>query len=137
MTVLRGIPSSFTLELPPYRKPQVGKVIVRSVIDRTLKVLGRAIIAAAPAGLIIWILNNLQTGNTTLLHSITGMLDPFGKSLGMDGAIIIGFILGLPANEIVMPIIIMIYSAQSGLIELEGAALGQLLIQNGWTWLLQ
>ncbi|MGB4610576.1 MAG: ferrous iron transport protein B [Saccharofermentanales bacterium] len=134
MTILKGIPSSFTLELPPYRKPQIGKVIVRSIFDRTLKVLGRAIIAAAPAGLIIWILNNVQTGNTTLLHSITDILDPFGKALGMDGAIIIGFILGLPANEIAMPIIIMIYSAQSGLIELEGAALGQLLIQNNWTW---
>ncbi|HHT23962.1 MAG TPA: ferrous iron transport protein B [Clostridiaceae bacterium] len=134
MTVLKGIPSSFTLELPPYRKPQVGKVIVRSIFDRTLKVLGRAVIAAAPAGLIIWILNNLQMGDTTLLHSITNLFDPFGKALGMDGAIIIGFILGLPANEIVMPIIIMIYSAQGGLIELEGAALGQLLIQNGWTW---
>lgn len=132
-TVLKGIPSSFTLELPPYRKPQIGKVIVRSIFDRTLKVLGRAIIAAAPAGLIIWLLNNVQSGDTTLLYTITDFLNPFGKALGMDGVILVGFILGLPANEIVMPIIIMTYLAQGGLLELEGAALGQLLIQNGWT----
>lgn len=132
-TVLKGIPSSFTLELPPYRKPQIGKVIVRSIFDRTLKVLGRAIIAAAPAGLIIWLLNNVQSGDTTLLYTITDFLNPFGKALGMDGVILVGFILGLPANEIVMPIIIMTYLARGGLLELEGAALGQLLIQNGWT----
>ena len=134
-TILKGYPSSFTLELPPYRRPQVFKVIVRSLFDRTIKVLGRAIIAAAPVGLILWLLNHINYGDTTALYAFTGFLDPFGKLLGLDGAILTGFILGLPANEIVMPIIIMIYSAQnSGLIELQGAALGQLLTNNGWTW---
>ena len=96
---------------------------------------GRAIIAAAPVGLILWLLNHINYGDTTALYAFTGFLDPFGKLLGLDGAILTGFILGLPANEIVMPIIIMIYSAQnSGLIELQGAALGQLLTNNGWTW---
>lgn len=134
-TILKGYPSSFTLELPPYRRPQVFKVIVRSLFDRTIKVLGRAIIAAAPVGLILWLLNHINYGDTTALYAFTGFLDPFGKLLGLDGAILTGFILGLPANEIVMPIIIMIYSAQnSGLIELQGAALGQLLTNNDWTW---
>lgn len=135
MTVLKGVPSSFTLELPPYRKPQIGRVIVRSIFDRTIKVLGRAIVAAAPAGLIIWVLSNVSYGDSTLLYAFTNLLDPFGRALGMDGVILTGFILGLPANEIVMPIMIMIYLAQGGgLIELEGAALGNLLIANGWTW---
>ncbi len=135
-TVLKGIPSSFTLELPPYRKPQIGKVIVRSIIDRTVKVLGRAVMTAAPTGLILWLLSNISYGDSVLLYAITDFLDPFGKALGMDGVIITGFILGLPANEIVMPIIIMIYLAQAGggLVELEGAALGRLLAANGWTW---
>lgn len=133
-TVLKGVPSSFTLELPPYRKPQIMSVIVRSIIDRTIKVLGRAIVAAAPAGLVIWLLNHISVGETTLLYSITNFLDPLGQLMGLDGVILTGFILGLPANEIVMPIIIMTYMAKGGLLELEGAALGRLLIENGWTW---
>ena len=134
MTILKGVPSSFTLELPPYRRPQVGKVIVRSILDRTLKVLGRAVVAAAPAGLLIWVLANVSVGGGTLLGHLTGFLDPLGKALGMDGTILTGFLLGLPANEIVMPIIIMAYLAQGSLMELEGAALTGLLVSNGWTW---
>jgi ferrous iron transport protein B len=133
-TILKGVPSSFTLELPPYRKPQIGKVIVRSIVDRTLKVLGRAVVAAAPAGLIIWILAHTSIGGITLLAKLTGFLDPFGHLLGMDGVILTGFLLGFPANEIVIPIIIMTYLAQGSLMELEGAALLQLFVQNGWTW---
>lgn len=133
-TILKGVPSSFTLELPPYRKPQIGKVIVRSIVDRTLKVLGRAVVAAAPAGLIIWILAHTSIGGITLLAKLTGFLDPFGYLLGMDGVILTGFLLGFPANEIVIPIIIMTYLAQESLMELEGAALLQLFVQNGWTW---
>jgi ferrous iron transport protein B len=133
-TILKGVPSSFTLELPPYRKPQIGKVIVRSIVDRTLKVLGRAVVAAAPAGLIIWILAHTSIGGITLLAKLTGFLDPFGYLLGMDGVILTGFLLGFPANEIVIPIIIMTYLAQGSLMELEGAALLQLFVQNGWTW---
>lgn len=132
-TVLKGEPSSFTLELPPYRRPQVGKVIVRSVIDRTLKVLGRAVVAAAPAGVLIWLCANLHLGQTTLLAAVTGALDPIGRALGLDGVILTAFVLGLPANEIVLPIIIMSYLSQGSLTELSGGALMELLTANGWT----
>ena len=133
-TVLKGVPSSFTLELPPYRPPQVGKVIVRSVVDRTLKVLGRAVISAAPAGLIIWVLANVTVGGTTLLAGLIGLLDPLGRAMGMDGVILAGFLLALPANEITLPIILMAYTAGTGLLELEGAALFTVLSSHGWTW---
>lgn len=133
-TVLKGVPSSFTLELPPYRRPQVGKVIVRSVVDRTLKVLGRAVAAAAPAGVVIWLCANVTIGDATVLAHITGFLDPLGRVLGMDGVILTAFVLGLPANEIVVPIIIMTYLAQGSLMELDGMALYNLLAANGWSW---
>ncbi len=97
-TVLKGVPSSFTLELPPYRKPQIGKVIVRSIFDRTLFVLGRAIAVAAPAGLIIWLMANISVGDATLLAHCSGFLDPFARVIGMDGVILLAFILGFPAN---------------------------------------
>ena len=136
MTVLKGIPSSFTLELPPYRRPQIGKVIVRSVFHRTLFVLGRAIAVAAPAGLLIWIMANVQLDGITLLAHFSGFLDPFARLLGMDGVILMAFILGLPANEIVIPIIIMAYMAQGSLLEFDSLAqLRDLLVNNGWTWI--
>lgn len=134
VTVLKGVPSSFTLELPPYRRPQVGKVIVRSVVDRTLKVLGRAVMTAAPAGALIWLCANVHVGNVSILAHITGFLDPLGRAMGMDGVILAAFVLGLPANEIVIPIIIMAYLAQGSLTELGGAALFRVLAANGWTW---
>jgi len=133
-TVLKGIPSSFTLELPPYRPPQVGRVIVRSVLDRTLKVLGRAILSAAPAGLIIWILANVEMHKASLLSFLTAFLDPLGRVLGMDGVILTGFLLALPANEIILPIILMGYTASSGLVEAEQGLLASVLTANGWTW---
>ncbi len=133
-TVLKGVPSSFTLELPPYRRPQVGKVIVRSVVDRTLKVLGRAVAAAAPAGVLIWLCANVTVGGATILTHITGLLDPLGRALGMDGVILTAFILGLPANEIVVPIMAMAYLAQGSLMELEGGALLAVFTANGWSW---
>ena len=134
-TVLKGIPSSFTLELPPYRRPQVLKVIVRSIFDRTLFVLGRAIVVAAPAGLIIWVLANIKTGNLTLLSHCVNALDPFARYLGMDGVILMAFILGFPANEIVVPLIIMAYMANGSLVEITDlTALKTLLVDNGWTW---
>jgi ferrous iron transport protein B len=134
-TILKGIPSSFTLELPPYRKPQIGKVIVRSIFDRTLFVLGRAIVVAAPAGLIIWIMANVIVGDASLLNHCTEFLDPFAKLLGLDGIILMAFILGFPANEIVIPIIIMAYTAKGSILEFESlSALRQLLVDNGWTW---
>ncbi len=133
LTLLRGTPSSFTLELPPYRAPQVGKVIVRSVLDRTLYVLGRAAAVAAPAGLIIWIFANVEVGGLTLLTRCSGFLDPFARLMGLDGVILFAFILALPANEIVIPIILMAYSASGTLVEYSGLAeLGGILRANGW-----
>ena len=135
-TVLKGVPSSFTLELPPYRRPQIGRVIVRSVFDRTLFVLCRAAAVAAPAGLIIWIMANVTVGGNTLLAHCSGFLDPFGRLLGMDGVILLAFILGFPANEIVIPIIIMSYMSIGTIAEFEDLlSLKQLLIENGWTWI--
>lgn len=135
-TILKGMPSSFNLELPPYRRPQIGRVIVRSILDRTLFVLGRAVIVAAPAGLIIWILANIHVGNLSLLAQFAGFLDPFAKLIGMDGYILMAFILGFPANEIVVPIIIMSYMAASSLTDFESLSeLHALFISHGWTWL--
>ena len=133
-TILKGIPSSFTLELPPYRKPQIGKVIVRSIFDRTLFVLGRAIVVAAPAGIVIWLMANISVGGETILALCTNFLDPFASLFGMDGTILMAFILGFPANEIVLPIIIMSYMAGGTLIELDQLSeLQTLLVDNGWT----
>jgi len=135
-TILKGIPSSFALELSPYRKPQVGKVIIRSIFDRTLFVLGRALAVAAPAGLVIWFMSNVMIGDSSLLARCSQFLDPFGKLLGLDGTILMAFILGLPANEIVIPILIMNYTARSSILELESLeAMKQLFVDNGWTWL--
>lgn len=135
-TVLQGIPSSFTLELPPYRKPQVGQVIVRSIFDRTLFVLWRAIIVAAPAGLVIWVLANVYVGDQSILQSVTGFIDPFAKLMGLDGTILMAFILGLPANEIVIPIMIMGYMATGTITDFSSLdQFRQLLLSNGWTWL--
>ena len=135
-TILKGVPSSFTLELPPYRRPRIGQVIVRSVLDRTLFVLGRAVAVAAPAGLIIWLCANVQVGGMSVLAHCTGFLDPFAHLLGMDGVILMAFILGFPANEIVIPIIIMAYLSTGSLLEFDSLdALRALLVENGWTWL--
>ena len=132
-TVLKGTPSSFTIELPPYRSPQVGRVIIRSVLDRTLYVLGRAVAVAAPAGLIIWIFANVTVGNATLLSHCTDFFDPFARLMGLDGVIFFAFILALPANEIVLPIILMAYSASGTLVEYSGLSeLGIILRANGW-----
>ncbi len=133
-TILRGEPSSFTLELPPYRCPQFGKVLVRSLLDRTLFVLGRAAAVAAPAGLVIWLLANITVGDGTLLSHITNFFDPFGRLIGMDGVIVTAFLLGMPANEIVIPLIIMAYMEQGRLSELAPAQMAELFTANGWTW---
>ncbi len=133
-TFLKGEHSSFTLELPPYRTPQIAKTLVRSFLDRTLLILGRAVVVAMPAGLIIWLLANINIGDTSILNICTEFLDPFGRILGLDGVIIFAFILGIPANEIVVPIIIMAYTAGGTLTDVsELDALRNLLISNGWT----
>ena len=133
-TLLRGVPSSFTLELPPFRMPRVGRLIVRSVVDRTLFVLGRAAAVAAPAGLLLYALSNISIGGQSILAAAVGFLDPFARVFGLDGAILIAFMLGFPANEIVLPIAIMAYTASGSLEELPALCdMRALLIANGWS----
>lgn len=134
-TLLKGIPSSFALELPPYRRPRIGQVIVRSVLDRTLFVLGRAVVVAAPAGLIIWLFANVHIGNASILTHCTGFLDPFARLIGLDGVILMAFILGFPANEIVIPVMLMAYLSTGTLTDMNDLnALRELLVSHGWTW---
>jgi len=133
-TILKGMPSSFVLELPPYRKPQFGKILVRSIFDRTLFVLGRAICVAAPAGLVIWLFANIGLNGQSLLDLVANFLNPFANLMGLDGYILTAFILGIPANEIVLPIILMCYLGSNSLVDLEDTfSIGQILISNGWT----
>lgn len=135
-TILKGMPSSMVLELPPYRKPQFAKILVRSIFDRTLFVLGRAIVVAAPAGLVIWILANVGINGESLLIIIANFLNPFAKLMGLDGYILTAFILGIPANEIVLPIILMCYLKGGTLVNIDDTIqIGQILLQNGWTML--
>lgn len=134
-TLLKGIPSSFTLELPPYRWPRIGQVVVRSLLDRTVFVLGRAVAFAAPMGLLLWLLANVSPGGVSLLARMTGFLDPLGRLLGMDGVILSAFLLGLPANEIVLPILLMAYLAQGSLAEVPNLMdMKAILAAHGWTW---
>ena len=133
-TFLKGVPSSFILELPPYRKPQFGKIIVRSIFDRTLFVLGRALSIAVPAGFIIWIFANIGINDISLLDYVANFFDPFAKLMGLDGYILTAFLLALPANEIVLPIILMGYLGGTSLNNLSDTfAIGNILIENGWT----
>ncbi len=133
-TLLKGVPSSFVLELPPYRKPQILKVIVRSIFDKTLHVVGRAIIVTIPTGFMIWILANIHIENTSLLAYINHFFDPFGKMIGLDGIIITAFLLGFPANEIIIPIMIMSYLSLGTLTDYNSISeLKNLLIDHGWT----
>lgn len=133
-TILKGMPSAFFLELPPYRRPQVGKIIIRSLRDRTMFVLLRAVCVAAPAGLLIWCIGNIQVGSGTLLTIFAGALDPFARWIGLDGMILLAFILGFPANEIVIPLVLMGYLSSGTLVEINQLSdLAVLLAQNGWT----
>ena len=134
VTLLRGEKSAFILELPPYRPPEVGRILLRSLLDRTVFVLGRAVISAIPAGIILWLMANLHVCGTTPLAVASQFLDPFGRVLGLDGVILVAFILALPANEIVIPIIIMAYTQAGALTDPSSLyELQQLLISNGWT----
>ena len=133
-TVLRGQLSAFSLELPPYRMPRVGQVLVRSLLDRTLFVLGRAVTVAAPAGLLIWILGSVSVGGVTLLTALAAALDGPGRLMGLDGMVLLAFLLGFPANEIVLPVLLMGY-LQTGTLTAYGslAELSAVLTANGWT----
>lgn len=134
-TLLRGMPSSFTLELPPYRRPKVGQVILRSMLDRTLFVLGRALTVAAPAGLLIWALANVRTGDVSLLARLVALLDPLARIFGLDGTILTAFILSLPANEILIPLMLMIYMGNSSLLDIaDPQIIFSVFAENGWTW---
>lgn len=134
-TILKGVPSTFILELPPYRKPQIMKTLVHSIFDRTLFVLGRAMAVAAPAGILIWLMANIMIGDASLLTHCAAFLDPFAKLCGLDGYILLAFILGFPANEIVIPILIMSYMASGSMVDYDNIMqLKTLLVNHGWTW---
>lgn len=135
-TALKGVPTHYTLELPPYRKPQFMNTIIRATIDKSAFVLKRAIIIAAPAGVLTWILANIMVGDTSILMHIVQFLDPFAQQLGLDGFILMAFILGLPANEIVLPILLMGYLSTGAMIEVEDLdSLKKIFIDQGWTWI--
>ena len=135
-TLLKGVPSTFTLELPPYRAPQVGRVIYTSIIDRTIFVLFRAIVVAAPAGAVTWLLANIYLGDMSILIYIANFLEPLGKAMGLDGFILLAFIAGFPANEIVIPVLLMAYMSTGSLIDFESVeSLKNVLLANGWTGL--
>ncbi|MCC6779140.1 MAG: ferrous iron transporter B [Hyphomicrobiales bacterium] len=132
-TLLRGEPSAFILELPPYRRPNVARVVYTSLIDRTAFVLSRACLVAAPAGAVIWLMGNIDIGGVSIARWASGALEPFGRLLGLDGVILLAFIIAIPANEIVMPTALMLYLSQGRMVELESGALGAVLVQHGWT----
>ena len=135
-TLLKGVPSTFTLELPPYRVPKIGRVFYTSIIDRTMFVLFRAIIVAIPAGVITWIFGNIYIGDLSVIGHAAAFLDPFANLIGIDGFILMAFILGLPANEIVLPILLMSYLSTGSMIEFESIeSLRTILLDNGWTYL--
>lgn len=133
-TMLKGTPSAFVLELPPYRRPQIKQILLRSLLDRTIFVLGRAVTVALPAGAFLWVCANVSFGDVTLLGMLADLLDPLGSLMGLSGVILAAFLLGMPANEIVLPILFMVYSQTGMLTETGTAQAGALLAANGWTW---
>ena len=133
-TILKGEPSSFTLELPPYRKPKILDTIIRSILDRTIFVLGRAIYISIPAGILIWLTANITINNVSILSYLSNFLEPLGSLIGLDGPILIAFLLGLPANEIVIPILLMAYTQMTSLTDYSSLTeLKTLLSNNNWT----
>ncbi len=134
-TILKGTPSSFVLEIPPYRKPQILSVIVRSVIDRTLKVLWRAVYIAAPAGIVIWLLANIMVGDASIMQHFVDVMQPIGLVMGLNGVLLVAYICGFPANEIVMPIAVMILTATGSLGDADNISeVSSLFLAAGWTW---
>ncbi|MEW6092562.1 MAG: nucleoside recognition domain-containing protein [Chloroflexota bacterium] len=136
-TMLKGEASAFTLELPPYRRPNVLRILYTSLIDRTLFVLWRAIQTAAPAGAVIWILANINVQGVSLAQHTADFLNPFGLLLGLDGVILLAYIIAIPANEIVVPTMLMVYLGTGMMSDLPGLSeLKTLLVdQHGWTML--
>ena len=135
-TALKGVPTHYTLELPPFRRPKFWNTILRASLDKAWYVLKRAVVVAAPASILTWVFANIYVGDTSILMHFINFLDPFGQALGMDGFIMAAFILGLPANEIVIPILIMAYLSQGAMLEIEDLSkLKQVFIDQGWTWL--
>lgn len=133
-TILKGSTDCTLLELPPYRKPQIGKILVHSLVDRILFVLGRALSVAVPAGIILWILSNIHIADLSLLTYVANFFDPFARLMGLDGYILTAFILGLPANEIVLPIILMCYMQAGSLVDMSNIhSIFEILSNNGWT----
>jgi ferrous iron transport protein B len=136
-TILRGEPSAFTLELPPYRRPQFARIIHRSLIDRTLFVLRRAVVMAAPAGAAIWLAGNVHVAGRSLAAWVAGALDPLGRAVGLDGVILLAYVVAIPANEIVIPTILMVYTGAGAMLGVGATSdLRALLVdQQGWTML--
>ena len=145
-TVLKGEVSTFTLELPPYRPPRFWQTVYTSIIDRTLIVLWRAIVFAAPAGAVIWLVANVQIGDLSIANHLIDSFNPFGLFLGLNGVILLAYIIAIPANEIVIPTILMLTVANLGIagvggdegvmFELDSSmATGNILITGGWTLL--
>jgi ferrous iron transport protein B len=136
-SVLKGEPSSFTLELPPYRMPNIRQILYTSLIDRTLFVLRRAVIMAAPAGGVIWLLGHITAGDASLAAHLAGWMDPVGRAIGLDGVMLLAYVIAIPANEIVVPTILMTYMGAGRMVELETLAqLRELLVvAHGWTLL--
>jgi len=135
-TALRGVPTHYTLELPPYRKPKIFDTVIRSSLTKSWSVLVRAVKVAAPAAILTWVFANIYIGDTSILMYTVEFLDPFGKMLGLDGYIMMAFILGLPANEIVLPILLMGYLSTGSLTEVDNLTdLKQIFLDHGWTWL--
>ncbi|MCE3199128.1 nucleoside recognition domain-containing protein [Paenibacillus sonchi] len=135
-TALRGVPTHYTLELPPYRRPQIWKTILITSKEKSLNVLTRAIVVAAPAGILTWILGNVMVGGDSVLNHMAAFFDPFANLLGLDGFIIMAFILGLPANEIVLPILLMGYMSSGAMVDIDGlGGIKDIFLSHGWTWL--
>ncbi|WNB91519.1 nucleoside recognition domain-containing protein [Bacillus sp. NEB1478] len=135
-TALKGVPTHYTLELPPYRRPKFFDTVVRSSLTKSLAVLNRAIKVAAPAAILTWVIANIYIGDTSIMMYIVNFLDPFGKMLGLDGFILMAFLIGLPANEIVLPILLMGYLSTGSLTEVDNLVdLKKIFLEHGWTWL--
>lgn len=133
-SLLKGKKASFVLELSDYRRVKIGKLIVRSIFERTLFVLGRAIVVAAPAGILIYFITNFNIGGASILQMMANFLNPIGRFIGLDGVILLAFLLGFPANEIVMPIMLMTYLGSGTLTDYDSLiSLKGILIDQGWT----